>query len=91
MEDTGKKNGVSLMLNGRSKQQTNDEMLTESEKRPGVIRMTVESIFAHIFLNRGSEFVLRMSYVEINNEMMYDLLQDGRPIGSSEELSEVNC
>lgn len=53
--------------------------------------MTVESIFAHIFLNRGSEFVLRMSYVEINNEVMYDLLQDGKQISSQEEISEVNC
>ena len=53
--------------------------------------MTVESMFAHIFLNRGSEFVLRMSYVEINNEVMYDLLQDGKQISSQEEISEVNC
>ena len=78
LEDMGKRNGISAMLNGRSRQLANDEMPAESEKRPGVIRMTVESIFAHIFLNRGSEFVLRMSYVEINNEIMYDLLQDGK-------------
>lgn len=78
VEDTGKKNGLSAMFNGRSKQLAPEELQTESEKRPGTIRMTVEAIFAHIFQNKGSEFVLRLSYLEINNEMVYDLLQDGK-------------
>ena len=52
--------------------------------------MTVESIFAHIFQNKGSEFVMRLSYVEINNETVYDLLKDGQQVFTPDEVSEVN-
>ena len=77
LEDKGKKGGLSTSLHGRSRQINNDELQSDSERRPGMIRMTVEAIFAHIFLNRGSEFVLRMTFLEINNEFIYDLLTEG--------------
>jgi len=72
IEDQAKKNGLSSLFSGKS---ASDDTNID-EKRPGAIRMAVESVFAHIFQNKGSQFVMRVSYVEINNEMTYDLLDD---------------
>lgn len=42
--------------------------------------MTVESIFAHIFAAKANqEFAIKMSYIEINNEQAFDLLNEGEP------------
>jgi len=42
--------------------------------------MTLESIFAHIYWNKYSEFLLKLSYIEISEEHIYDLLDDGRQL-----------
>lgn len=72
------------MFNGK----TNEE---QSEKRPGIARLTIETIFAHIYQNISSEFSMTISYIEINNEMVYDLLDDCKQIFQDENPREVTC
>lgn len=53
----------------------------DSSSKPGLIRMTVESIFAHIFAAKANqEFAIKMSFLEINHEQVFDLLNDGDPV-----------
>jgi hypothetical protein len=42
-----------------------------------MIRMIIESIFAFIFQSKDNEFVLKLTYLEINDENVYDLLNNG--------------
>lgn len=44
------------------------------EKAPGFLPLTLESIFAYIYLKVQNEFMIRVSYVEIYNEQINDLL-----------------
>ena len=39
--------------------------------------MVIESIFAYIFHSKDYEFILKISYIEINNENVYDLINKG--------------
>ena len=57
--------------------------------------MTLESIFAHIFYNVQNLFTLKLSYIEINNETIYDLLDHGKQVENfscirSEICSEID-
>lgn len=87
LEDFGKKDGLSSVFSGNMKQRGEDS----GKKSPSTIRTTVESIFAHIFQNKVSEFVLRMSYLEINEEQVYDLLNEGKQIFQNEDMRYENC
>lgn len=48
-----------------------------TEEMPGVIPMAVRDIFKRIFKNRLRKFNLKIGYIEIYNDKVYDLL-DGR-------------
>lgn len=52
----------------------------DSVKLPGMFRLAVESIFAHIFHAPGNEYLVKMRYLELNNETVFDLMQQGKPI-----------
>ena len=52
LEDRSKKCGLSRLFNGDYKDGS------DSLSKPGLIRMTVESIFALIFSNKTNEFVI---------------------------------
>jgi hypothetical protein len=45
-----------------------------------MIRLTLEAMFANIYANKNIESIIRMSYVEINNEILYDLVNEGKEI-----------
>ena len=47
----------------------------------------MESLFAFIY-NSKDHFVLTMSYVELNNEMIYDLLAHGSQTGKDSQKRE---
>ncbi|TDH71453.1 hypothetical protein CCR75_003496 [Bremia lactucae] len=44
---------------------------------PGIIQLSVQDIFDHIARQPSMEFLLRVSYLEIYNERIYDLLAAG--------------
>lgn len=46
---------------------------------PGVIPLAITDIFSYIRENPGREFLLRVSYLEIYNEKIYDLLSQTTP------------
>ncbi|KAH9844494.1 kinesin-like protein KIN-7K, chloroplastic [Teratosphaeria destructans] len=46
---------------------------------PGVIPLAITDIFSYIRENPDREFLLRVSYLEIYNERIYDLLSQGTP------------
>ncbi|KXL42590.1 MAG: hypothetical protein FE78DRAFT_82562 [Acidomyces sp. 'richmondensis'] len=46
---------------------------------PGVIPLAITDIFSYIRENPGREFLLRVSYLEIYNEKIYDLLSQSTP------------
>nr|POE51576.1 kinesin-related protein 11 [Quercus suber] len=46
---------------------------------PGVIPLTITDIFSYIRENPNREFLLRVSYLEIYNEKIYDLLSQSTP------------
>jgi len=46
---------------------------------PGVIPLAITDIFCYIRENPGREFLLRVSYLEIYNEKIYDLLNQSTP------------
>ena len=58
-----------------------------SDCKPGMIRMAIESVFAFIFHDSSSDFVIKIQYLEINNEKTYDLLNKG----STETKMTLNC
>ena len=49
-------------------------MFGNKDKNPGVIPMTLEAIFSYIYEKPLSEFLVRVSYLEIYNEQLNDLL-----------------
>lgn len=52
--------------------------------------MTIESIFAFIFsAPRSSEFVIKLSYIEISNEQMFDLLNGGKFIRQNDKAETI--
>ena len=46
---------------------------------PGLIPLAIEDCFDQIEANSESEYVLRVSYLEVYNETLRDLLSDGTP------------
>ena len=51
--------------------------MTGMEENPGVIPLAVNDIFYHIEQTSHREFLLRVSYMEIYNETIRDLLVPG--------------
>jgi centromeric protein E len=50
-----------------------------SPEHPGFIILAVHDVFSKISSSEDTEFLVRMSYIEIYNEQLKDLLQpDGR-------------
>ena len=47
-----------------------------TEEEPGIIPLTVNEIFRQIELNEDREFLIRVGYIEIYNEKIFDLLVD---------------
>lgn len=59
----------------------------DSISNPGLIRMVVESLFAYIFSSKPFiDFALKMSYVEVSCEQIYDLFNCGNQIRSEADL-----
>ena len=46
----------------------------------GILHKAVETIFSRIQASDDREFLLRVSYVEIYNEVIRDLLNPGEPL-----------
>lgn len=53
---------------------------------PGVIPLAITDIFSYIRENPEREFLLRVSYLEIYNEKIYDLLSQSTPGQQQEEI-----
>lgn len=53
---------------------------------PGVIPLAITDIFSYIRENPAREFLLRVSYLEIYNEKIYDLLSQSTPGQTQEEI-----
>ena len=47
----------------------------------------MEAMFAFIFNKDHTQFVINFSYVEINNEQVYDLLADGKEVLDMKDIS----
>lgn len=45
-----------------------------SDENPGIIRQAIQQVFQSIALTRNKKFLLRVSYLEIYNEIIHDLL-----------------
>ena len=58
-----------------------------SDSKPGIIKMAIESVFAYIFHDSSSDFVIKIQYLEINNEKTFDLLNKGSP----DTKTSLNC
>ena len=50
----------------------------DSEKFPGLIRLSVEQVFAYILDDDEKDFLMTISYVEISGERIYDLFDCGK-------------
>ncbi|RIB28012.1 P-loop containing nucleoside triphosphate hydrolase protein [Gigaspora rosea] len=55
-------------------QTSSGKTFTGSESQPGVIPQAVDAVFEYIKENKEKEFLLRVSYMEIYNETVRDLL-----------------
>lgn len=55
-------------------------------QQPGVIPLAITDIFSYIRENPSREFLLRVSYLEIYNEKIYDLLNQTTPGQQQEEI-----
>ncbi|KAK4560926.1 Kinesin-like protein kip2 [Recurvomyces mirabilis] len=55
---------------------------------PGVIPLAITDIFSYIRENPAREFLLRVSYLEIYNEKIYDLLNQSTP-GQQQQTEEI--
>ncbi|KAK3071941.1 Kinesin-like protein kip2 [Teratosphaeriaceae sp. CCFEE 6253] len=55
---------------------------------PGVIPLAITDIFSYIRENPAREFLLRVSYLEIYNEKIYDLLSQSTP-GQQQQQEEI--
>lgn len=53
---------------------------------PGVIPLAITDIFSYIRENPSREFLLRVSYLEIYNEKIFDLLNQSTPGAQQEEI-----
>ncbi|WPH03699.1 Hypothetical protein R9X50_00658200 [Acrodontium crateriforme] len=53
---------------------------------PGVIPLAITDIFSYIRENPSREFLLRVSYLEIYNEKIFDLLNQTTPGAAQEEI-----
>ncbi|KAL7044909.1 hypothetical protein ACKWTF_002101 [Chironomus riparius] len=49
-----------------------------TEEEPGIIPLTVNEIFRQIELTEDREFLIRVGYIEIYNEKIYDLLLENK-------------
>lgn len=49
-----------------------------TEEEPGIIPLTVNEIFKQIELIKDREFLIRIGYIEIYNEKIYDLLMENK-------------
>jgi hypothetical protein len=47
----------------------------------------MEAMFAFIFNKDHTQFVINFSYIEINNEQVYDLLADGKEINDMDDIT----
>ncbi|KAF2725644.1 kinesin-domain-containing protein [Polychaeton citri CBS 116435] len=54
-------------------------------QQPGVIPLAITDIFSYIRENPNREFLLRVSYLEIYNEKIYDLLSQSTPGQAQQE------
>lgn len=48
------------------------------ETEPGIIPLAIDEIFQKISLIQGHEFLIRVGYIEIYNEKMFDLLDESK-------------
>ena len=53
--------------------------------------MIIESIFAYIFYSKHYKYVLKLTYVEINEENVYDLIREGDLLHDGSEPSFEIC
>ncbi|GLV46297.1 CENP-meta [Carabus blaptoides fortunei] len=60
-----------------------------SLEEPGLISLAVENIFQTIERSANRKFLLRVSYLEIYNEKIYDLLDIGKSIKIHEDFNGV--
>lgn len=51
--------------------------MTGTHDQPGIIPMAIRDVFAYIAQDSDREYLLRVSYMEIYNEVIKDLLQPG--------------
>jgi centromeric protein E len=65
-------------------------MYGHKDKNPGILPLTVETIFAYIYENLNSEFLIRVSYIEVYNEQINDLLSPSSN-NNSDQLTEEIC
>ncbi len=49
-----------------------------SKTSPGIISLSIKDVFSYIEKNSHREFLLRVSYLEIYNEIIKDLLQPNK-------------
>ena len=69
-------------------------MFGSKDRNPGMLPLILESIFAYIYQREDAEFMIRVSYVEIYNEQVNDLLSPNtsRAAGSFvERTTEEVC
>ena len=66
-------------------------VFNESLDDPGMIRLSIEGIFAYIFNKEHTQFVINFQYIEINNEQVFDLLADGQIVENLSEITSQKC